>query len=175
MQQFHTLYEKVFELKSKTMRNVFHADNGYYQHFKNFNFSKLHSDFKLIEDNDSQQLFIPIQIPVAFFENISDLEKIGALTGNMEYVDGEKVFEYYERVISMKFEDFTSRKIEIKKLGSIMSQFSISIYSKQREAIGDMLHPDKGKYGFEYLLNWANCYSPEYGFDSLKIDTSIFL
>lgn len=173
--QFHTLYEKVFELKSKTMRNVFHADNGYYQHFKNFNFSKLHSDFKLIEDNDSQQLFIPIQIPVAFFENISDLEKIGALTGNMEYVDGEKVFEYYEKVISMKFEDFTSRKIEIKKLGSIMSQFSISIYRKQREAIGDMLHPDKRKYGFEYLLNWANCYSPEYGFDSNKIDTGIFL
>jgi CRISPR-associated endonuclease/helicase Cas3 len=173
--QFHTLYEKVFELKSKTMRNVFHADNGYYQHFKNFNFSKLHSDFKLIEDNDSQQLFIPIQIPVAFFENISDLEKIGALTGNMEYVDGEKVFEYYEKVISMKFEDFTSRKIEMKKLGSIMSQFSISIYRKQREAIGDMLHPDKSKYGFEYLLNWANCYSPEYGFDSMKIDTSIFL
>lgn len=173
--QFHTLYEKVFELKSKTMRNVFHADNGYYQHFKNFNFSKLHSDFKLIEDNDSQQLFIPILIPVAFFENISDLEKIGALTGNMEYVDGEKVFEYYEKVISMKFEDFTSRKIEMKKLGSIMSQFSISIYRKQREAIGDMLHPDKSKYGFEYLLNWANCYSPEYGFDSMKIDTSIFL
>lgn len=173
--QFHALYEKVFEQKSKNMRNVFHADNSYYQHFKNFNFSKLHSDFKLIEDNDSQQLFIPIQIPISSFENISDLEKMDVLTDEMEYVDGAKVFEYYEKLIKLEFDDFTMKKIEFKKLGSIMSQFSISVYRKQLAAIGDMLHPDKCKYGFQYLQNWNLCYSPEYGFDSKKIDTSIFI
>ena len=173
--QFHALYEKVFEQKSKNMRNVFHADNSYYQHFKNFNFSKLHAEFKLIEDNDSQQLFIPIPIPVSFFENISDIEKMEALTGEMEYVDGVKVFEYYEKLIKMEFDDFTMKRIEFKKLGSIMSQFCISVYRKQLEAIGDMLHPDKSKYGFQYLLNWDLCYSPEYGFDSRKVETSIFI
>jgi hypothetical protein len=80
----------------------------------------------LIEDNDSQQLFIPIQIPVSTFENISDLEKMDVLTEKMEYVDGIKVFEYYEKLIKMEFDDFTMKKIELKKLGSIMSQFSIS-------------------------------------------------
>jgi CRISPR-associated endonuclease/helicase Cas3 len=173
--QFHSLYEKVFEQKSKNMRNVFHADNSYYQHFKNFNFSKLHTDFKLIEDNDSQQLFIPIQIPVSFFENISDIEKMEALTGEMEYVDGVKVFEYYEKLIKMEFDDFTMKRIEMKKLGSILSQFCISIYRKQLEAIGDMMHPEKSKYGYQYLLNWKLCYSPEYGFDSKKVETSKFL
>jgi CRISPR-associated endonuclease/helicase Cas3 len=173
--QFHALYEKVFEQKSKNMRNVFHADNSYYQHFKNFNFSKLHAEFKLIEDNDSQQLFIPIQIPISSFENISDLEKMDVLTDEMEYVDGTKVFEYYEKLIKLEFDDFTMKKIEFKKLGSIMSQFSISVYRKQLAAIGDMLHPDKCKYGFQYLQNWNLCYSPEYGFDSKKIDTSIFM
>jgi len=173
--QFHALYEKVFEQKSKNMRNVFHADNSYYQHFKNFNFSKLHAEFKLIEDNDSQQLFIPIPIPVSFFENISDVEKMEALTREMDYVDGVKVFEYYEKLVKLEFDDFTMKSIEMKKLGSIMSQFSISVYRKQLEAIADMLHPDKSKYGFQYLLNWKLCYVPEYGFDSDKIDTSIFI
>lgn len=173
--QFHSLYEKVFEQKSKNMRNVFHADNSYYQHFKNFNFSKLHAEFKLIEDNDSQQLFIPIPIPVSFFENISDIEKMEALTGEMEYVDGVKVFEYYEKLIKMEFDEFTMKIIEMKKLGSIMSQFSISVYRKQLEAIANMLHPDKSKYGYQYLLNWKLCYSPEYGFDSKKVETSKFL
>jgi hypothetical protein len=54
----NALYEKVFEAKSNNMRKYFHADNSYYQHFKDFNFSKLHAEFKLIENNDSQQLFI---------------------------------------------------------------------------------------------------------------------
>lgn len=167
--QFHSLYEKVFEQKSKNMRNVFHADNSYYQHFKKFNFSKLNAEFKLIEDNDSQQLFIPIPIPVTFFENISDIEKMDALTEELEYVDGVKVFEYYEKLIKLELDDFTMKKIEIKKLGSIMSQFSISVYRKQLEVIADLLHPEKSKYGYQYLLNWEACYSQEYGFDMEKI------
>ena len=173
--QFHALYEKVFEQKSKNMRNVFHADNSYYQHFKNFNFPKLHSDFKLIEDNDSQQLFIPIRIPVSFFENVSGLVKMNVLTEKMDYVDGVKLFEYYEKLIKLEFDDFTLKSIEMKKLGSIMSQFCISVYRKQLEAVDNMLHPDKSKYGFQYLLNWDLCYSPEFGFDSGKVETSVFL
>ncbi|HQL12258.1 MAG TPA: hypothetical protein PK507_04525 [bacterium] len=66
-------------------------------------------------------------------------------------------------------------KSELKKIGSIMSQFSISVYRKQLEAIADMLQSDKGKYGLQYLLNWNLCYSPESGFDSEKIDTSYFI
>lgn len=173
--QFHALYEKVFEHKSKNMRNAFHADNSYYQHFKKISFSQLHSDFKLIEDNDCQQLFIPILIPVSSFENISDLERMGVLDAEMNYVVGEKVFEYYEKLTKMEFDEFVIKKIELKKLGGIMSQFSISIYRKQLDAISDMIHPEKSKYGFQYLLNWDLCYSPEYGFDSNKIETKNFL
>ena len=173
--QFHALYEKVFEQKSKNMRNVFHADNSYYQHFKNFNFSKLHAEFKLIEDNDSQQLFIPIPIPVSFFENISDIEKMDALTEELKYVDGVKVFEYYEKLIKLELDDFTMKKIEIKKLGSIMSQFSISVYRKQLEVIADLLHPEKSKYGYQYLFNWEAYYSQEYGFDMEKIYSNTLL
>ena len=173
--QFHALYEKVFEQKLRNMRNVFHADNSYYQYFKNFNFSKLHTDFKLIEDNDSQQLFIPISIPVSFFENRTDLEQMDVLTENGENVDGSKTFDFYEKLIRCEFDDFVLKQIEMKKLGSILSQFSISIYKKQLDSISTFLDPGKEKFGFKYLLNWKLCYSPEYGFDSGKIDTSIFL
>jgi CRISPR-associated endonuclease/helicase Cas3 len=173
--QFHALYEKVFEEKSRNMKNIFHAANSYYQYFKDFNFSKLHAEFKLIEDNDSQQLFIPISIPVSFFENRTDLERMDVLTDYGENVDGSKVFDFYEHLIRCEIDDFVLKKIEMKKLGSIMSQFCISVYKKQLDSIADMLDPERSKYGFKFLLNWKLCYSPEYGFDSGKIDTSIFI
>lgn len=173
--RFHALYEKVFEEKSKEMRNIFHISNRYYQNLKEFNFHKIHTEFQLIENNGSEQLFIPIKIPVPFFDNISNLEKMRVLTEDKEYVDGTKVFEYYEKLVNLEFDDFSMKKIELKKIGTIMSQFSISVYRKQLEAIADMLQPEKSKFGFQYLLNWNLCYSPESGFDSGKVDTSYFI
>lgn len=173
--RFHSLYEKVFNEKRKRMNSSLFAAGHYYQYFADFNFSKLHKEFQLIENNDSQQLFIPIQIPVSFFGNNPDLMKMNVLSEDMKYVDGSKVFELYEKLIHCVFNDFSLKQIEMKKLGSIMAQFCISVYKKQIETIVDMLDPDRSKYGYFYLLNWNSCYSPDYGFDSKKIDTSIFL
>jgi len=173
--QFHTLYKKVFEEKRKKMNSNLFAAGHYYQYFRDFNFRKIHDEFKLIENNDSQQLFIPISIPVSFFENRTDLERMDVLTDNGENVDGSKVFDFYERLIRCEIDDFVLKQIEMKKLGSIISQFCISVYKKQLDSIADMLDPVKSKYGYKYLLNWTLCYSPEYGFDSKKIDTSIFI
>ncbi len=173
--QFHTLYEKVFEEKRKKMGSHLFAAGHYYQYFKDFNFSKLNDEFKLIEDNGSQQLFIPINIPVCFFENISILSKMDILTADEKSVDGVKVFEFYEKLISCEFGDFILKQIELKKIGSVISQFCISLYKKQLDAISTYLDPEKEKFGFKYLSNWNLCYTPEYGFDSKKIDTSIFI
>lgn len=173
--QFHTLYEKVFEEKRKKMSSNLFAAGHYYQYFKDFNFPKLHNEFKLIENNDSQQLFIPILIPISFFENKTDLERMDVLTDNGENVDGSKVFDIYECLIRCEIDDFVLKQIEIKKLGSIMSQFCISVYKKQLDTISSFLDPGKDKFGFKYLFNWKLCYSPEFGFDSEKLDTSIFI
>lgn len=173
--QFHALYEKVFEEKRKRMTSNLFAAGHYYQYFNDFNFSKLHAEFKLIEDNESQQLFIPISIPVSFFENRTDLERMKVLTDNGGNVDGSKVFDFYEHLIRCEIDDFVLKQIEMKKLGSILSQFSISVYKKQLDTVSTFLDPGKDKFGFKYLLNWKLCYSPEYGFDSEKIDTSIFI
>jgi CRISPR-associated endonuclease/helicase Cas3 len=173
--QFHALYEKVFEEKRKRMTSNLFSAGHYYQYFNDFNFSKLHTEFKLIEDSDSQQLFIPISIPVSFFENSSYLERMNLLTEDKENVDGSKVFDFYERLIRCEIDDYILKQIEMKKLGSIMSQFCISVYKKQLDTISSFLDLEKDKLGFKYLLNWELCYSPEYGFESKKIDTSIFL
>ncbi|MCE5173986.1 MAG: CRISPR-associated helicase Cas3' [Bacteroidales bacterium] len=173
--QFHALYEKVFEEKRKKMKSNFYASWQYYQYFKDFNFSKLHSEFELIENNDSQQLFIPVSIPLKYFENHSDLKRMEMLSDDEEFVLGSKVFDVYQRSIRCESEDYVIKQIEMKKLGSIMSQFCISVYKKQLDAISGMLDPYKSKYGFNYLLNWKQCYSPEYGFDSKKIEAGIFL
>jgi CRISPR-associated endonuclease/helicase Cas3 len=173
--QFHSLYEKVFEEKRKKMGSNLFAAGHYYQYFRELDFSKLHREFKLIENNDNQQLFIPISIPVKFFNNHKYLEDIDVLSIDRNTVDGEKVFKFYENIIHCKFDDFASKQIEYKKLGSVMSQFCISVYRNQLDAIADMLDPEKSKYGYKYLLHWELCYSPEYGFDSDKIDTSRFL
>lgn len=173
--QFHTLYEKVFEEKRKEMKNNLFTAGYYYQYFKNFNFLKLQEEFKLIDDNNTQQLFIPILIPITYFDNISDFKKMDIFSSDKKYVDGIKVFELYEKLIHCEFDDFVLKKIEIKKMAGIISQFCISIYTKQLNVISDMLDPEKSKYGYCYLSNWNLCYSPEYGFDSKKIETSVFL
>ena len=173
--QFQALYEKVFEEKRKKMKSNLFAAGHYYRYFEEFNFSKLHDEFKLIENNDSQQLFIPISIPISFFENISELGRMEVLAEDGENVDGFKVFNVYEHLICCDLDDFVLKEIEMKKMGSILSQFCISVYKKQLDAISTFLDPEKNKFGFKYLSNWELCYSREYGFDSLKIDTSMFL
>ncbi|MEI6141955.1 MAG: CRISPR-associated helicase Cas3' [Mariniphaga sp.] len=173
--QFHALYIKVFEEKRKKMKSNLFAAGHYYQYFIDFDFTQLHKKFELIENNDSQQLFIPISIPVQYFDNYVDLERLGVLSENGKQVEGFKVFNVYERIIQCDFSDFVLKQIEMKKLGGLISQFCISVYKKQLDSISDMLDPNKSNYGLKYLLNWEHCYSPEYGFDSKKIDTSIFL
>lgn len=173
--QFHSLYEKVFLEKRKKMQTNFHASGQYYQHFQHFDFWKIHKDFILIENNDSQQLFIPILIPVKYFENKKILHQMNVLSDNNEFVDGEKVFNAYLKIIKTDANDFVLKQIDLKQIGSVLAQFSISIYKKQLDSINNMLEPEKSKFGFQYLLNHNLCYTSEYGFDSNKIDTSNFL
>ena len=173
--QFHTLYEKVFEEKRKKMSSNLFASGRYYEYFNEFDFTHLHKEFELIENNDSQQLFIPISIPISFFENISDLKRMEVISEDGVNVDGAKVFNVYEQLIRCDLDDFVLKQIEMKKMGSILSQFCISIYKNQLDAISTFLDPEKDKLGFKYLSHWKLCYSPEYGFDSEKINTSLFL
>ena len=173
--QFHSLYEKVFAEKRKRMQTNLHASGQYYQYFINFDFWKIHKEFVLIENNDSQQLFIPILIPIIYFENKQLLQQMDILSEDKEFVDGEKVFKTYMSIIKAEYDDFVLKQIDLKQIGAVMSQFSISIYRKQLESINSMLEPEKSKFGFQYLLNHDLCYSPEWGFDSNKIDTSNFL
>jgi CRISPR-associated endonuclease/helicase Cas3 len=173
--QFHSLYEKVFAEKRKRMQTNLYASGQYYQHFRNFDFWKIHKDFVLIEDNDSQQLFIPISIPIEFFENNQVLHKMNVLSDDGLFVEGQKVYILYDNIIHTNIDDFVLKQIDLKKIGSILSQFCISIYRKQLEAISDMLEPKKSNLGFQYLLNYELCYSSEFGFDSKKVDTSNFL
>ena len=172
---FHSLYEKVFEKKRKNMETNLFSEGYYYQYISNLDFFKLHHEFKLIENNDCQSLFIPISIPIEYFDNYKFLKEIDVLSENGKEVEGEKIFQYYETLVQCNFEDFTLREIEYKKLGSIIAQFCISVYKKQMDVVIDMIDIEKSKYGYKYLSNWKLCYSPQYGFDSDKIDTSVFL
>ena len=157
------------------MQTNLHASGQYYQYFLDFDFWKIHKEFVLIENNDSQQLFIPILIPTIYFENKQLLQQLDILSKDKEFVDGEKVFTAYMNIIKSEYDDFVLKQIDLKQIGSIISQFSISVYRKQLESISSILEPEKSKFGFQYLLNHKLCYTPEWGFDSNKIDTSNFL
>lgn len=173
--QFHSLYEKVFAEKRKRMQTNLHASGQYYQYFLEFDFWKIHNEFVLIENNDSQQLFIPIKIPIEYFENEKILYQMDVLSEDKEFVDGQKVFNVYINIIKGEYDDFVLKQIDLKQIGAIMSQFCISVYKNQLESIKNMLDPYFSKYGFQYLSNYELCYTPEWGFDSNKIDTSNFL
>ncbi len=46
----------------------------------------------------------------------------------LAYEIGEKVFVLYENIIHSNIADFVVKQIDLKKNGSIMAQFSISVY-----------------------------------------------
>lgn len=163
---FHELYEKVFE--ERKIKDPYDGDRleNYLNYFNKFDFNNITSKFQLIENNDAKQLFIPVKIPLKNFdEEIHQfLDAIKVVQGQL--VLGALVFERYKSIVKMEEEDFLKSKVDLKKIGGILSNFSINVYPTILSKLSDKLDKgENGQFGFEYLLHHENCYSFENGFD----------
>ncbi|MFW5721091.1 MAG: CRISPR-associated helicase Cas3' [Bacteroidota bacterium] len=169
---YHELYQRVNQILKKELKDDFNQRNKYRTYFKNLNLHDINIKFKLI-DQDTKSLFIPLKINSRCF-NQSYIEALGISIDDDNTVSGEKVFEKYIELVENKEADFTSKKIDLKKMAGIMSQYIISVFPNQLDKIKEYKTLEE-KYGYEYLINWQDIYSYHSGFDMDKIKEDIFI
>ena len=66
--------------------------------------------------------------------------------------------------------------IDIKKLGGVLSSFTINVYPTIIRKLADKFDEgENDQFGIKYLLHHENCYSIENGFDFSNEAEDIFL
>jgi len=172
--KFHELYTKVFAERLRNDWTDSDRFSAYQNHFKTFDFNGLQRDFQLIEDNQSETVFIPINIEIP--KNLKDVDMLQKLKvlNKQGFISGEKVFDRLIEIITRERIDFLSDKVDMKKIAGIVSLFTINVYPGVLKTIGDCFDLEKGKYGFKYLLD-TKVYTYENGFDMSKAKEDVFL
>ncbi|MEA3447346.1 MAG: CRISPR-associated protein, partial [Bacteroidota bacterium] len=147
---------------------------AYQRNFERLDFKNISNEFKLIEDNNSEQIFIPVEIELSEEDDIEYLSDINVLTEN-QTISGEMVFEQYISIIKNQQTDFTLNQINLKKLTGLLSRFTISVYPTMLEKLSDKFDQEKEQYGYKYLLNYEGNYNMETGFNTDNIDSDVIL
>ncbi|WP_461634307.1 CRISPR-associated helicase Cas3' [Labilibaculum euxinus] len=173
--EFDRLYEKVFEDAKKEDWTDGAKLNNYIENFTRLDFNRIHSEFQLIEDNDSESLYIPLNIDIPEEYSKTQLTEMEILTENGSMVSGEKLFDKYISIIMNNETDFIHKQIDLKKLTGLMSQFTISIYPNIKNKLDGLFDDDRGRYGYLYLSHWEGFYNLHQGFNLENAEQNIFL
>jgi CRISPR-associated endonuclease/helicase Cas3 len=171
---FDKLYEKVFQEAMKPDWTDGDKIESYKQNFARFDFKNISNEFRLIDDNESEQLFIPLEVDLEIDDDISYLQKIDVLNFE-EKLSGEKLFERYISIIKNRNTDFTLNQIELKKLTGLMARFTISVYPKMIKDLSCQFDLEKSQFGYKYFSHWQGKYDLETGFNMKGIKEDIFL
>jgi CRISPR-associated endonuclease/helicase Cas3 len=172
---FHELYQRIFADKLKSDWTDGDKLPNYLANIKRLNFTSISNDFQLIEDNQSQSVFIPLEIPANGFDDKVLLKFLDVLSVDGRLIIGEKVFSAYINMVTRKRPDFLSHKIDLKKIARLISLFTINIYPKMTRQLNSRFDAEKENYGFKYLSHFKDIYSYTDGFDLSDIPEDIIL
>lgn len=175
---FDKLYKLVMAKIKGDNENEYLIENlpDYLSHFKNLNFTRIHREFQLI-DEDNTSVFVPLPIPSNHFskEDMNTM-KVFLIEANIDgCINGEDIWKAYLNLIGNKI-DFVSKQIELKKISGVMSKFMFSVYQRQLKELKEFCDiPISEKIGIWYLSRWSKIYSYEGGLKSELIKADIFL
>lgn len=175
---FDYLYDKVCtkintENDDEFIRNL----NDYKHSIKSLNFQKICNDFKLI-DQHNITIYVPLLIPkIHFSQNQLEYLQLLKCNINKKSINGEEIWNCYLNLIAQK-DDFIKKKISLKKIYSIMSQFMFSIYAfsstfKELYSYSNPIFYDK--YNILYLSQWRDVYNYKNGIIDNKFIHSNFI
>lgn len=154
--------------KSAYIQNI----HDFYEAIKTLNFPEINRSICLV-DQKNVTVFVPLQIPSSMLGNAVAIANEFGLLDN-DNVDGRKVWDFFEELVTAPDEDFIRNKIKMKQIFSLMSQFSFCIYPYGKDY--DIIHTfGYEKYGFLYLNSWEDLYSFDEGINSNKFTDTNFL
>lgn len=175
--RFHELYKKVFEERLRSDWTDADRFQAYQSNFTCLDLQSIQRDFTLIEDDQSESVFIPLDVSVPEkFDSPELLNKWDLLTPQGR-ISGEKVFQRLVEILTRdkKEHDFLEYKIDLKKVAGLVSLFVVNLYPKVINALSIRFDPEKEKYGFKYLSHHCGVYSYENGFVIDNVKEDIFL
>jgi CRISPR-associated endonuclease/helicase Cas3 len=176
---FDKLYNEVFKKINKWNNSTLTKGfSDYKLLLEKLNFEKIDWEFRLIQSS-STSIFVPIEIPisVSFSKNeIQFLINYGIIKEFDNIIEGEQVWNFFEKLIKLRNNDFIQNRIEMKKIQGIMSKFIFSMYtySKDIERLKQHGYVEE-KYGFLYLHHHRKIYDYKFGIDDNKFEETIFL
>ncbi len=171
---FHKLYRKVFAERLKSDWTDADRFPAYQKNFRRLDFRAIQQEFQLIEDNQSESVFIPVDVPVDGFEEEELLKQFDVLVDNDQKISGKNVFDTYVDIIQRDNLDFFSKKIDLKKIAGLLSLFTINVYPTVIRQLQGNFDIEKEKYGFKYLSHFQ-AYSYENGFDMSEVKQDVIL
>ena len=139
-------------------------------------FRKVNNSLNIINQQNIT-VFVPLEIDITLVkESINTLSEL-----NIPYSEtlcGKDVWNKYTEIIKYQDEDFIKNKIMMKKLQSLLSLFTFSIFPNSKD-LREFESGGFGKteYGFFYLSGYEinNLYSFENGINSNAFVNSNFL
>lgn len=155
---FDLIYDIVMkEIKKSDNQKYCMNLNNYKNYLKRLDFTNIDNEFNII-NSETVSVFVPLKIPYKHFkekQKIIDEFGIDIKDGN---VHGKEVWEKYKNILLNGEEGFIQRRINLKKIQSLISDFIFSICQQSRdykilETFGEI------KYGFLYLENYDQIYS----------------
>lgn len=177
--EFDLLYNKVCEHINQENTDEFLLNFSEYKNkIKRLEFSKIDWEFRLI-DQKSVTVYVPLPVPAKYFpdQSLDFLRALQAYSGG-SHVDGEKVWQAYLAIVHAKEEDFIKKKIDLKKIYGIMSQYMFSIYAHSRQVKELLRYCDeeiREKYEMLYLEEWQKVYDYNSGIRDENFNETIFL
>lgn len=176
---FDQLYSQVCEHINRENADEFLVNfNEYKSKIKQLEFSKINWEFKLI-DQQNVTIYVPLPIPASYFskEDLAFLRALDAYAGEST-VDGKTVWQAYLAIIHTKNDDFIKKKIDLKKIYGIMSQFMFSIFAHSN-VVNDLLRfcdvEKHEKYKMLYLDEWRKVYDYHSGIQDEAFKEAAFL
>ncbi|MDK2978900.1 MAG: CRISPR-associated endonuclease/helicase Cas3 [Bacteroidales bacterium] len=170
---FDRLYQLVIE-NIMRINNTHYIVNiqDLYDSMATLDFRCVNNSLKII-NKENVLVFVPLDIDICLIS--SSIMAIDQL--HIPYsttLSGSDVWDKYVTIIQDQNEDFIKNKIQMKKIQSIMSLFSFSIFPNSREYESIKTYGCE-KYGFLYLESFRDIYSFENGINTEKFSESNFL
>lgn len=172
--RFQELYQKVFAERLRADWRDGDRFPSYMRNLMQLDFRAIHSEFTLIDDNQTVSVFIPKEISIPRdLEDTLLLEQFDVMTDEGK-LSGEKVFSLYESIVTRRRSDPFGKKIDLKKIAGLLSLFTINLYPSALRHLESCFDPTKERFGFKYLLH-HNAYSYNNGFDMSVVKDEIII
>lgn len=170
-------FDKIYELvinKIKERNNCSYIVNleSLKEEIATLNYKKVDEELQIISSKNVS-VFVPLSIPIDYFVSYIDVFKDLKIPYD-ENISGTYVWELYNNILLNGNDDFVQKRIQMKKLQGLMSNFIFTIFPNGKDYESLRTYGPE-EHGFLYLEKYEEIYSFENGINTEKLKDSNYI